>query len=811
MGHFSRECPRPPRQQNQAALAHRGGTRPKTSKQSSSRKPSYKARVAVLSEDGEDPDAFCFCTGPQKGVKAEEWVVDSGATTHMTWDKGLFVTYAAMEDMPSVRLGDGRTVKAEGKGSVCLRIRDNKQIEKKISLSSVLFVPDLSCNLFSVRDITEKGNRMMFDDITCNVITRGDVVIASGYKRGNLYVLDGTADRQPDEALVAAQPSSDLWHQRLAHVNDKMLDKLVSCDVSGVDLKTVEPRSFCEGCVQGKATKHKPKPLGEIRSTRRLEKVHSDVCGPMQTASNSGKKYMVTFVDYYSRTCAVYFMAHKSDTFAMFQEFHAKVAGESGERIGVYLFIYCHLYSAFSIVQCSNALYRWRDTRAHRPAICTRNRCTHYVQFNEQPLLAEASTILDRSLSHTCNFGVLKTDGGGEYRSREFAEYLRKHQIAHEVTVPDSPEMNGIAKRMNWTILEKAKCMCVHADLPKSLWAEAASTACYVYNHLPNAPLKCKSPYEVWYSRKADLNNLRVFGCVAYGLVPAAKRKKFDNRTEKMKFLGYHKGHRGYKLMEKGSNRVLYRTDVTFDESNFKLTEEKPVTGRRREDETTVEVDVGRSGSRAGLPVELPVDVPAVEQEEEDVSEQRENPKATAVPCEREEMPVAEHQRPIRNRKQTVRYGLEEQINVAEEVIASALCAAEMEEPKTMSQEKKRPDAVKWMNAAKEEMDSLLEHDTWSLTKPPLGRKVIGSKWVFKIKHDENGHAERYKCRLVAQGYTQAQGIPYHETFAPVARFGSIRTLLAIAAKRRMLFHQMDVHTAFLNGKLEEDIYMCQP
>ena len=155
-----------------------------------------------------------------------------------------------------------------------MRIRDNKQIERVINLSSVLFVPDLSCNLFSVWDITDKGNRMMFDDITCSVITRGDVVIASGHKLGNLYVLDGTADCQPDEALVAAQPSSDLWHQRLAHVNDKMLDKLVSCDVSGVDLKKVEPRSFCEGCVQGKATRNKPKPLGEIRSTRRLEKVH---------------------------------------------------------------------------------------------------------------------------------------------------------------------------------------------------------------------------------------------------------------------------------------------------------------------------------------------------------------------------------------------------------------------------------------------------------------------------------------------------------------------------------------------------------
>ena len=136
MGHFSHECPNPPKQHNPAALTHRGGTRPKPSKQSSSRKPSCKARVAVLSDE-EDPDAFWFCAGPEKGVKAEEWVVDSGATTHMTWDKGVFVTYAAMEDMLNVRLGDGRTVKAEGMESVCLRIRDNKQIERVINLSSV--------------------------------------------------------------------------------------------------------------------------------------------------------------------------------------------------------------------------------------------------------------------------------------------------------------------------------------------------------------------------------------------------------------------------------------------------------------------------------------------------------------------------------------------------------------------------------------------------------------------------------------------------------------------------------------------------
>ena len=95
--------------------------------------------------------------------------------------------------------------------------------------------------------------------------------------------------------------------------------------------------------------------------------------------------------------------------------------------------------------------------------------------------------------------------------------------------------------------------------------------------------------------------------------------------------------------------------------------------------------------------------------------------KRWPVPRQREEKSVAEHSRPICDRKQVVRYAVEEQINVAEEVIASALCAAEMDEPKTMNQAKKKPDALRWMKAAQDEMDSLLEHNTWSLTKPPLG------------------------------------------------------------------------------------------
>ena len=256
LGHFSRDCTESPRQHSQpTAPAHRGGNRPKHNRKSvSHRKPQYKARVVVVEDEEDTPENFCFCTGIERGVKAEEWVVDSGATTHMTWDKGVIVTFAALHDMPSLRLGDGRTVKAEGKGSVRLRVKDNNNAECVIRLSSVLLVPDLSCNLFSVRDITGKGNKMLFDDVSCSIISKDNSVIANGHKRGNLYVLDGAADRRPDEAMVAAQPTSDLWHQRLAHVNDVVLQKVMSCDVAGVDLQKVEPQSFCEGCVQGKAT-----------------------------------------------------------------------------------------------------------------------------------------------------------------------------------------------------------------------------------------------------------------------------------------------------------------------------------------------------------------------------------------------------------------------------------------------------------------------------------------------------------------------------------------------------------------------------
>ncbi|KAK8534611.1 hypothetical protein V6N12_057255 [Hibiscus sabdariffa] len=133
------------------------------------------------------------------------------------------------------------------------------------------------------------------------------------------------------------------------------------------------------------------------------------------------------------------------------------------------------------------------------------------------------------------------------------------------------------------------------------------------------------------------------------------------------------------------------------------------------------------------------------------------------------------------------------------------------DEPKTYQEAVSSPDSKKWLEAMRSRMDSMSDNQVWTLVEPPEGIKPIGCKGVFKKKTDMDGNVQTYKGRLVAKGYRQIHGIDYDETFSPIAMFKSIRILLAIAAFHDYEIWQMDVKTAFLNGKHEEDVYMTQP
>jgi hypothetical protein len=116
-----------------------------------------------------------------------------------------------------------------------------------------------------------------------------------------------------------------------------------------------------------------------------------------------------------------------------------------------------------------------------------------------------------------------------------------------------------------------------------------------------------------------------------------------------------------------------------------------------------------------------------------------------------------------------------------------------------------------WADAMTEEYQSIIKNDVWEIVPRPKSKDLVSSKWLFRIKHAADGSIEKYKARFVARGFSQKEGIDYEETFAHVARYTSIRTIIALAAKMKWKLHQMDVKTAFLNGVIEEEVYIEQP
>ena len=143
---------------------------------------------------------------------------------------------------------------------------------------------------------------------------------------------------------------------------------------------------------------------------------------------------------------------------------------------------------------------------------------------------------------------VLRSDNGGEFCEKEFENFCRECGIARQKTTPYTPQQNGVAERMNRSLMEKARSMLSGAGHGQELWALAVDIACYLKNISPTSALVDKTPYEVWYGQKPYVAHLRVFGCEAFMHVPKEKRSKLDNKAEKCIFVGYKDGIKGYKL-----------------------------------------------------------------------------------------------------------------------------------------------------------------------------------------------------------------------------------------------------------------------
>lgn len=168
---------------------------------------------------------------------------------------------------------------------------------------------------------------------------------------------------------------------------------------------------------------------------------------------------------------------------------------------------------------------------------------------------------------------VFRSDRGGEYMCEKFQSYLRHEGIRFQCTVGYAPEQNGIAERMNRTLVEAARSMIVDSGLSKSFWAEAIDTANYVLNRIDGK--RKISPYELMFNVKPKITHFQEFGCDAYTMIPYEKRRKLDDKAKKVKFVGYDESSKGYRLVDE-NNKICISRDVHFLQTKSSLNKTKP-------------------------------------------------------------------------------------------------------------------------------------------------------------------------------------------------------------------------------------------
>ncbi|KAG8500272.1 hypothetical protein CXB51_004359 [Gossypium anomalum] len=382
-----------------------------------------------------------------------------------------------------------------------------------------------------------------------------------------------------------------------------------------------------------------------------------------------------------------------------------------------------------------------------------------------------------------------------------FAFKLCKSEgIIRHLTVRHTPQQNGVAERMNKTIIEKKK-----------------------------------TPQEVWSGNPANYSDLKIFGCPAYAHVDNGK---LELRSIKCVFLGYKAGVKGYKLWCPENKKVVINRDVVFDETamlpNLSL---KDSSNKENQKQNALPLLGLNSGDDCRPPLHAPhappytvvggskfLLFPGESQRVEGRAGQGSCLLFSALRITRVSALVFRiwallgccllglgrlrigTRREIKPPKKyaeadLVAYAL----NVAEDIDAN-------QEPSNYSEAVSCEDSEKWMFAMQEEMESLHKNKTWDLVKLPKGKKVVRCKWVFKKKEGTLGVEEpRYKARLVAKGYSQIPGVDFTDVFSPVVKHSSIRALLGIVAMNDLELEQLGVKTAFLHREHEEDIYMLQP
>ena len=309
---------------------------------------------------------------------------------------------------------------------------------------------------------------------------------------------------------------------------------------------------------------------------------------------------------------------------------------------------------------------------------------------------------------------VLRSDNGGEYKSDPFLKICQDCGIVRHFTVGGTPQQNGVAERMNRTLVEKVRCMLSNAGLDRKFWTEAVTYAQHLINHLPSSAINGKTPLEKWYGKPAtDYDTLRIFGSIAYYHV---KESKLDPRAKKALFMGFNAGVKGYRLWCLEAKKTIISRDVTFHESAMlnKVNPEGVSSTSQQVECTPQQVEFEQSVVIPAEGTTSDSSLADAESDEEEVSTQEPQQQSEPIAVRRQRREI---QKPARF-TDMVAYALPVVDNI----------------PSTYTEAIQSLENNRWLGAMEEEMQSLEKNKTWKLAQLPKGKKAIGCKFEDTIE-----------------------------------------------------------------------------
>ncbi|GKA34539.1 retrovirus-related pol polyprotein from transposon TNT 1-94 [Tanacetum coccineum] len=707
---------------------------------------------------------FSDCTlsdrkADSKGISMQIvlWYLDSGCSHHMTGDRSKLINYVE-KFIGTVRFGNDQFVAIIGYGDY--KLGDT-------IILRVYYVEGLSHNLFSVGQFCDGGLEVAFRQHTCHIRNKDMGELLQGSRSTNLYSISLNDMLSASPVCLLSKASSTkswLWHRRLNHLNFGTLNELARKDlVRGLPKLKYDKDHLCPSCQLGKSKKSSH-PLKTVNTnTEILNTLHMDLCGPMRTKSINKKKYILVIVDDYTRFGWVRFLRTKDETPEAIKKF---------------------------IVMTQRAL----------------NATVRYV----------------------------RTDNGTEFVNKTLTKFYESVGITHNTSVPRSPQQNGVVERRNRTLMEAARTMLIFAKAPLFLWAEVVATACYTLNRSLVHTLHGKTYYELLKGKKPELKYFRVFGSLCYPTNDYDDVGKLKAKADIGIFVGYAPTKKAYRIFNKRTRKIQETVHVTFDELSEGMTSVQSSTGLDPNPMAPVHNGVGpkicalqSECTRSELVNDpIPPSVPLSEQQLTELfqplfDDDEEFPPVVYTPLVH--VPTAPATEIATGSPSTMiiqedapaatSISLESQTSppdtgVVESETPFGTFDSDLAEPYFASEFNADASSSNTVNVKVTPNSPVTPVQKWTKDHPL--ENVIGDLHL-PIKLDEYGEVLKNKARLVAKGYRQEPGIDFEESFAPVARLEAIRLFITNAASQNMIIFQMDVKTAFLNGELNEVVYVTQP